>query len=155
MPLPAAARCRPSSRVVHTGTLPKPGASPPCLWQISKLVAHGPDRAGALAGMRSALDSYIIRGVQHNAPLLRSVLDVPQFVAGNVSTAFLAEHYPAPEASAPERLPLSQGQRDQLLALAAMLWVGREQRLGGGGPLKVRLIGAPGREGVAPLELLA
>ncbi len=107
--------------------------------QISKLVTHGPDRAGALAGMRSALDSYVIRGVQHNAPLLRSVLDVPQFVEGNVSTAFLAEHYPTPEASAPERLPLSERQRDQLLALAAMLWVGREQRLSGGNPLEVRV----------------
>ncbi|KAL4458176.1 hypothetical protein ABPG75_013041 [Micractinium tetrahymenae] len=103
---------------------------------ISKLVAHGPDRAGALAGMRSALDSYVICGVQHNAPLLRSVLDVPQFVSGSVSTAFLAQHYPTPEASAPERLTLGERQRDQLLALAAMLWVGRERRLRGGGPLQ-------------------
>lgn len=125
-----------------------PALAPPLIprRQISKLVTHGPDRAGALAGMRRALDAYVIRGVQHNAPLLRSVLDVPQFVAGAVSTAFLAEHYPTPEASAPERLPLSDQQRDQLLALAAMLWVGREQRLSGGGPLEVRCraVGGPG-----------
>ena len=40
--------------------------------------------------MRRALDSYVIRGVQHNAPLLRSVLDIPAFEAGQLSTAFLA-----------------------------------------------------------------
>ncbi|EFN58393.1 hypothetical protein CHLNCDRAFT_55993 [Chlorella variabilis] len=89
---------------------------------ISKLVVHGVDRGAALAGMRRALDSYVIRGVQHNAPLLRSVLDVPSFVAGNLSTAFLAENYATPEASAPERLPLGAGQQDQLLAVAALLW---------------------------------
>jgi hypothetical protein len=88
--------------------------------------------------MRRALDSYVIRGVQHNAPLLRSVLDVPAFVAGNISTAFLAEHYPTPEASSPERLPLTPRQEEQLLALAALLWVRKEQRLSGGdGLLKV------------------
>ena len=65
--------------------------------------------------MRRALDSYVIRGVQHNAPLLRSVLDVPSFVAGNISTAFLAEHYPTPEASSPDRLPLTPQQEEQLL----------------------------------------
>ena len=83
--------------------------------QISKLVTHGVDRPAALAGMRRALDSYVIRGVQHNAPLLRSVLDVPAFVAGNISTAFLAEHYPTPEASSPDRLPLTPQQEEQLL----------------------------------------
>ena len=105
--------------------------------QISKLVTHGVDRPAALAGMRRALDNYVIRGVQHNAPLLRSVLDVPAFVAGHVSTAFLAEHYPTPEASAPDRLPLSAGQEEQLLALAALLWVGKQQRLRGGDGLQV------------------
>ena len=56
---------------------------------VAKLVTHGVDRAAALAGMRAALDAYVIRGVQHNAPLLRSVLDVPQFVEGRLSAAFL------------------------------------------------------------------
>ena len=105
--------------------------------QISKLVAHGVDRPAALAGMRRALDAYVIRGLQHNAPLLRSVLDAPAFVAGHISTAFLAEHYPEAEASSPHRLPLTPQQEEQLLALAALLWVGKEQRLSGGDGLQV------------------
>ncbi|KAK2079800.1 hypothetical protein QBZ16_002195 [Prototheca wickerhamii] len=72
---------------------------------ICKLITHADDRAGALARMRGALDSYVVRGVQHNIPLLRSVLDVPDFVAGTFSTAFLKEHYPTPEASAPAEQP--------------------------------------------------
>ncbi|KAI7845174.1 hypothetical protein COHA_001219 [Chlorella ohadii] len=121
---------------------------------ISKLVTRGVDRPSTLGAMRRALDSYVIRGVQHNAPLLRSVLDIPAFEAGQLSTAFLAgergagmggegvasaEHFPTPESSAPERLPLSSGQQDQLLALAAMLWAAREQRLSGVGDLQVEL----------------
>ena len=100
-------------------------------------MTHGIDRPAALAGLRRALDSYVIRGVQHNAPLLRSVLDVPAFVAGNISTAFLAEHYPTPEASSPDRLPLTPQQEEQLLAMAALLWVRKEQRLSGGDGLQV------------------
>ena len=129
-----------SSHVVVGTALALPLPSVPIPWpalQISKLVVHGVDRGAALAGMRRALDSYVIRGVQHNAPLLRSVLDVPSFVAGNLSTAFLAENYATPEASAPERLPLGAGQQDQLLAVASLLWVGKEQRLSGGGKLQV------------------
>lgn len=91
------------------------------------------DRQSALAGMRRALDSYVIRGVRHNATLLRSVLDVPQFVEGDLSTAFLAQHYPTPASSAPDRLPLSSQQADELLAMAAMLWVGKQRRLSSGG----------------------
>jgi propionyl-CoA carboxylase alpha chain len=103
---------------------------------ISKLVTKGVDRPSTLAAMRRALDSYVIRGVQHNAPLLRSVLDIPAFEEGQISTAFLAEHFPTPESSAPDRLPLSAGQQDQLMALAAMLWAAHEQRLSGGGDLQ-------------------
>lgn len=70
---------------------------------------HLPTHCLALPA-RSALDTYVIRGVQHNAPLLRTVLDAPDFVAGNVSTEFLAKHYPTPEASAPHALPLTPQQ---------------------------------------------
>lgn len=140
---------------------------------ISKLCTHAVDRPSTLAAMRAALDSYVIRGVQHNTPLLRSVLDVPSFQAGTISTAFLAgqmrlggkalasavcpgleprsttlfprpsspraENYPTPQASAPDRLPLSAAQEDQLLAAAAMLWAARERRLSGGGELRGEL----------------
>jgi propionyl-CoA carboxylase alpha chain len=101
---------------------------------ISKLVGYGPDRTTALQKAARALDSYVIRGVQHNAPLLRSVLDAPDFVAGDFSTAFLAEHFPTPEASDPTNLPLTKRREQEVVALAAALQVWRDLRLAGGEP---------------------
>ena len=92
---------------------------------ISKLVGYGATRAEALSKAAHALDAYVIRGLQHNAPLLRSVLDAPDFVAGDFSTAFLAEHFPTPEASAPMNLPLTVEREQEVLALAAALHVWR------------------------------
>lgn len=108
--------------------------------QISKLITHSHDRSAALSAMRRALDSYVIRGVQHNTPLLRSVLDVPAFVEGNLSTAFLAETFPTVEDSAPCQLPLTQQQEDEMLALAVMLWLEKEQQLAGDHSLQVSLL---------------
>eukprot|EP00043_Microstomoeca_roanoka_P005843 m.58366 g.58366 ORF g.58366 m.58366 type:complete len:708 (+) comp13144_c0_seq1:300-2423(+) len=61
---------------------------------ISKLITYGKDRADALEKMNKALDSYVIRGVKHNIPLLREVYNHPRFIAGNISTKFLSEEYP-------------------------------------------------------------
>lgn len=101
---------------------------------ISKLVGYGNNRAEALAAAGKALDAYVIRGVQHNAPLLRSVLDAPDFAAGDFSTAFLAEHFPTPEASAPVNLPLTPQREQEVLALAAALQVWRDLRLANSNP---------------------
>jgi propionyl-CoA carboxylase alpha chain len=96
---------------------------------ICKLLTHAADRQSALASMRRALDSYVVRGVQHNIPLLRSVMDVPAFASGDYSTAFLAETYPTPEASGPRALPLSHTQEQELLAVAAAAHVRNEKRV--------------------------
>lgn len=101
---------------------------------ISKLVTYGPDREIARQKAAHALDSYIIRGVQHNAPLLRSVLDHPDFVAGSISTAFLAEHFPTAESSAPLHLPLTKKQESDVIVLAASLQYWRELRIHRSGP---------------------
>lgn len=37
---------------------------------ICKLITYGKDRKEALKHMNDALDSYVIRGVQHNIPFL-------------------------------------------------------------------------------------
>ena len=103
---------------------------------ISKLVGYGPDRTTALQKAARALDSYVIRGVQHNAPLLRSVLDAPDFVAGDFSTSFLAEHFPTPEASAPINLPLTEEREQEVVALAAALQVWRDLRMAGSEPAR-------------------
>ncbi|KAF5399028.1 Propionyl-CoA carboxylase alpha chain [Paragonimus heterotremus] len=61
---------------------------------ICKLVTYGPDRKSALDTMAKALDSYVIRGVTHNIPLLRDIITEERFVSGNFSTKYLVETYP-------------------------------------------------------------
>lgn len=70
---------------------------------ICKLVTYGNDRAEAMTIMRKALDSYTIRGVTHNVPFLRALVDHPKFISGDMSTNFIAQEYPQ-GFSAPELL---------------------------------------------------
>ncbi|EDQ91197.1 uncharacterized protein MONBRDRAFT_17922 [Monosiga brevicollis MX1] len=88
---------------------------------ISKLITYGKDRNEALQRMGDALDHYVIRGVKHNIPLLRDVIEQPRFVSGDISTSFLQETYP-------DGFPgyqLSQKQRHSLVAVAAYLHMSR------------------------------
>ncbi|MEM8824527.1 MAG: acetyl/propionyl/methylcrotonyl-CoA carboxylase subunit alpha [Pseudomonadota bacterium] len=61
---------------------------------IAKLCTWGPDRATAIAAMRDALDGFEVEGIGHNLPFLSAVMDHPKFVAGDMTTAFIAEEYP-------------------------------------------------------------
>jgi len=61
---------------------------------ISKLIVHGADRTEALNLMRDSLDSYVIHGLNHNIPFLRSILDHEKFINGNITTKFIEEEYP-------------------------------------------------------------
>ncbi|XP_069692302.1 propionyl-CoA carboxylase alpha chain, mitochondrial-like isoform X2 [Periplaneta americana] len=61
---------------------------------ICKLVCYGNTRKEAIDTSIKALDSYVIRGVTHNIPLLRDILTEKNFVAGSLSTNYLNEVYP-------------------------------------------------------------
>lgn len=61
---------------------------------IAKLCTWGPDRATALEAMRVALDRFEVEGIGHNLPFLSAVMDHPKFVAGEMTTAFIAEEFP-------------------------------------------------------------
>ncbi|XP_005106150.1 propionyl-CoA carboxylase alpha chain, mitochondrial isoform X2 [Aplysia californica] len=61
---------------------------------ICKLVTYGRDRTSCMETMIKALDSYIIKGVTHNIPLLRDILTESRFVSGDVSTNYLPEVFP-------------------------------------------------------------
>ncbi|ETX29520.1 acetyl-CoA carboxylase biotin carboxylase subunit [Roseivivax isoporae] len=61
---------------------------------IAKLCTWGPTREAALARMRVALDAFEVEGIGHNLPFLSAVMDHPRFVAGDMTTAFIAEEYP-------------------------------------------------------------
>jgi propionyl-CoA carboxylase alpha chain len=60
---------------------------------IAKLCSWAPDRAGALEVMREALDAFEVEGIGHNLPFLATVMDHPKFVAGRMTTAFIAEEF--------------------------------------------------------------
>jgi len=61
---------------------------------IAKLCTWAPNRAGAIAEMRNALDAFEVEGIGHNIPFLSAVMDHPKFCAGNITTAFIEEEYP-------------------------------------------------------------
>ncbi|RIA88961.1 carbamoyl-phosphate synthase L chain, ATP binding domain-containing protein [Glomus cerebriforme] len=61
---------------------------------ICKLSTYGETRSEAIQNMERALDSYVIKGVTHNIPLLREVIGSSRFKSGKISTKFLAEEYP-------------------------------------------------------------
>ncbi|KJE98456.1 propionyl-CoA carboxylase subunit alpha [Capsaspora owczarzaki ATCC 30864] len=84
---------------------------------ICKLITYGPDRQSALQTMREALDSYVIRGVTHNIPILRDMIDHPRFISGDISTKFIQEEYPTGFA----KRELKDLQLHHLLSTAAAL----------------------------------
>uniref|UniRef100_T1JJQ6 propionyl-CoA carboxylase n=1 Tax=Strigamia maritima TaxID=126957 RepID=T1JJQ6_STRMM len=61
---------------------------------ICKLVTYGLNRKEAIDSHVRALDSYVIRGVTHNIPLLRDILTETKFVKGDISTNYLPQVYP-------------------------------------------------------------
>ena len=60
---------------------------------IAKLIVHGKNRLEAIAKMREALNSFVIRGISSNIPFQAALLAHPKFVAGDFNTGFIAENY--------------------------------------------------------------
>jgi 3-methylcrotonyl-CoA carboxylase alpha subunit len=112
---------------------------------LSKVIAWAPDRMGAVRRLRTALDDYAVLGPTTNLPFLRAVLAHPAFTAGELSTAFLDQHFSGwrPPAPSPE-----------VAAVAAVLAaLDRGARPGGdveGGPAA----SAAGRAGADPWSRL-
>jgi propionyl-CoA carboxylase alpha chain len=61
---------------------------------VAKLVCHGATRDEALARTRDALNAFVIRGVSSNIAFQAALTRHPRFVAGRLSTAFIAEEFP-------------------------------------------------------------
>ncbi|GAM17422.1 hypothetical protein SAMD00019534_005970 [Acytostelium subglobosum LB1] len=61
---------------------------------ISKLITYGETRKSAIIRMKKALDEYFIKGVNHNVPFLRDVMENEKFLSGDFSTSFIPEEYP-------------------------------------------------------------
>ncbi|CAH8437640.1 unnamed protein product [Schistosoma intercalatum] len=92
---------------------------------ICKLVTYGPDRQTALNTMAKALDSYVIRGVTHNIPLLRDIVTEKRFVSGNISTKYLSEVYP----DGFKGKVLDQKELDTLISVSASIFAKNDARI--------------------------
>jgi len=60
---------------------------------LSKVISFSDDRNGAIRKMREALDRYVLLGVSTPIEILRDILSHPEFVAGNLSTHFIDDHF--------------------------------------------------------------
>lgn len=58
---------------------------------LSKLIVWGKDRQQAIARMRRALTEYEIVGVRTTLPFVRWLMEQERFIAGDLSTDFIAE----------------------------------------------------------------
>ena len=56
---------------------------------VAKVIAHGVDRAEAVARMRRALSMTVIEGIETSVPLHLRILEEPDFRDGKLSTAFM------------------------------------------------------------------
>ncbi len=88
MPVPEGGGVRVDTGVYEGGDIPMFYDS-----MIAKLIVHGVDRDDAIARMREALNGFVIRGVSSNIPFQAALLAHPQFVSGDFSTGFIAEHF--------------------------------------------------------------
>ena len=84
---------------------------------ISKLITSGDTREEAIQHMRRSLEEYYIRGVGNNLGFLSAVMAHPRFVAGTITTNFIAQEFGEkfiPEETAHEDFGM-------LAAIAAMM----------------------------------
>lgn len=61
---------------------------------IAKLITHGTNREDAMNKMRSALNTFVIRGIHANIQFQSALLQHPRFISGNFNTGFIAEEFP-------------------------------------------------------------
>jgi acetyl-CoA carboxylase biotin carboxylase subunit len=57
---------------------------------VAKLITYGRDRNEAIVRMRRALEMFVVEGIHTSIPLHQKIMASEEFVAGNLSTHFLA-----------------------------------------------------------------
>jgi propionyl-CoA carboxylase alpha chain len=83
---------------------------------LAKVIAHADQRADAARDLAGFLRGSMISGVLTNRALLAAVLESPDFLSGDTTTAFLDEHPELLGAAAPPEIL-----RRQVLAAAAIV----------------------------------
>ncbi|MFH2055162.1 MAG: acetyl-CoA carboxylase biotin carboxylase subunit [bacterium] len=90
---------------------------------VAKLITYGADREEAIKRMLSALSEYGICGVTTTIGFHDSVLRLDSFLKGELSTAFIPEHFPDGFVNAP-----LTGDDSRAVAVAAALFHFHESR---------------------------
>ena len=60
---------------------------------IAKLCSWGQTREISIKRMESALDNFLLEGIDHNIPFLSAILANKRFKSGDLSTSFIQEEY--------------------------------------------------------------
>jgi acetyl-CoA carboxylase biotin carboxylase subunit len=58
---------------------------------MAKLIVSGTDRSQAMERMRSALERFIVTGVDTTIPFLRKIFDQPEYIQGQIHTRWIEE----------------------------------------------------------------
>ena len=61
---------------------------------IAKLCSYGETRIDAINHMKSALSTFVIRGIAHNMSFLEAIISHPRFIDGDINTNFINQEYP-------------------------------------------------------------
>ncbi|HSQ95219.1 MAG TPA: acetyl/propionyl/methylcrotonyl-CoA carboxylase subunit alpha [Croceibacterium sp.] len=85
---------------------------------IAKLITWAPTRGAAAARQVAALDEFRIEGLGHNVDFLSAIMQHPRFLAGELTTGFIAEEWPEGFHGAPAS--------EELLAAVASIAAGIE-----------------------------
>lgn len=59
---------------------------------LAKVITLGTDRSQAMERMRSALENFVVTGIETTIPFLRSILNQPQVIKGEIHTRWI-EHF--------------------------------------------------------------
>jgi len=86
---------------VRVDTHIEPGAVVPPFYDslLAKVVAHGADRAAAIARLRDALAVFRVEGLSTTIGVHRRIVDHPDFVTGRVHTRWVEEELARPAAT--------------------------------------------------------
>jgi 3-methylcrotonyl-CoA carboxylase alpha subunit len=118
---------------------------------LAKVIAHAPDRSGAIQKLANGLERMSVLGPATTRAFLAEALRTPGFVAG-ATTLFLAETYPG------GWTPRPHGEA-QLYAVAAAIWLTARQAKSDGGPWRslrgFRVLAPAGRPATARLVISA
>jgi propionyl-CoA carboxylase alpha chain len=91
---------------------------------VAKLCTYHETREQVIEVMRSALSSYVIKGISHNISFLEAVYSNPRFISGDINTGFIADEYPDGFSGA----NMTSEMTDVFLGTAIFVYIAEQER---------------------------